>query len=189
MKILQVILMGFFMVVLFSCTTTKIYFVRHAEKSLTVKTDPPLTAEGEQRALDLEKALKGKKIKHIYSTQTKRTVSTAKPLSESLSIAITYYAHDTMPKFLYRMLESGENSLVVGHSNTVLKMIEELDLRPSKKEIPDAEYDNLFVVYLKSKNGRGGYSLKLKEQKYGKPSVSQSTKNQVPMQNTMMGSL
>jgi hypothetical protein len=65
------------------------------------------------------------------------------------------------------MLESGENALVVGHSNTVLKMIEELDLRPSKKEIPDAEYDNLFVVYLKSKNGRGGYMLRLKELKFG----------------------
>jgi len=173
MKTFHVVLVGILMLSLFSCTTAKIFFVRHAEKSSTVKTDPPLTPEGEKRALDLEKVLKGKKIKHIYSTQTKRTVSTAKPLAESLSIPIDFYAHDTMPKFLYRMLESGENALVVGHSNTVLRMIEELDLRPSKKEIPDAEYDNLFVVYLKSKNGRGGYSLRLKELKFGAPSVKQ----------------
>jgi len=173
MKSFHVVLVGIFMLSLFSCTTAKIFFVRHAEKSSTVKTDPPLTTEGEKRALDLEKVLKGKKIKHIYSTQTKRTVSTAKPLAESLSIPIDFYAHDTMPKFLYRMLESGENALVVGHSNTVLRMIEELDLRPSKKEIPDAEYDNLFVVYLKSKNGRGGYTLRLKELKFGAPSVKQ----------------
>jgi phosphohistidine phosphatase SixA len=156
---------------LYSCSTAKIFFVRHAEKSLTVKNDPPLTPEGEQRALELEKILKRKKIKHIYSTNTTRTITTAKPLAESLSLPITYYAHDTMPKFLYRMLESGDNALVVGHSNTVLKMIEELELRPSKKEIPDDEYDNLFVVYLKSKNGRGGYSLQLKELKFGAPSV------------------
>jgi phosphohistidine phosphatase SixA len=154
-----------------SCSTAKIFFVRHAEKSLTVKNDPPLTPEGEQRALELEKVLKRKKIKHIYSTKTNRTITTAKPLAESLSLPITYYAHDTMPKFLYRMLESGDNALVVGHSNTVLKMIEELELRPSKKEIPDDEYDNLFVVYLKSKNGRGGYSLQLKELKFGAPSI------------------
>jgi broad specificity phosphatase PhoE len=173
MKTFHVVLVGILMLSLFSCTTAKIFFVRHAEKSSTVKTDPPLTPEGEKRALDLEKMLKGKKIKHIYSTQTKRTVSTAKPLAESLSIPIDFYAHDTMPKFLYRMLESGENALVVGHSNTVLRMIEELDLRPSKKEIPDAEYDNLFVVYLKSKNGRGGYTLLLKELKFGAPSVKQ----------------
>jgi phosphohistidine phosphatase SixA len=156
---------------LYSCSTAKIFFVRHAEKSLTVKNDPPLTPEGEQRAIELEKVLKRKKIKHIYSTKTTRTITTAKPLAESLSLPITYYAHDTMPKFLYRMLESGDNALVVGHSNTVLKMIEELELRPSKKEIPDDEYDNLFVVYLKSKNGRGGYSLQLKELKFGAPSV------------------
>jgi len=156
---------------LYSCSTAKIFFVRHAEKSLTVKNDPPLTPEGEQRALELEKVLKRKKIKHIYSTKTNRTITTAKPLAESLSLPITFYAHDTMPKFLYRMLESGDNALVVGHSNTVLKMIEELELRPSKKEIPDDEYDNLFVVYLKSKNGRGGYSLQLKELKFGAPSI------------------
>ena len=185
MKILQVIIVTLITVSLFSCSTAKIYFVRHAEKSLTVKNDPPLTPEGEQRALALEKVLQGKKIKYIYSTQTARTINTAKPLSESLSLPITYYSHDTMPKFLYRMLETGDNSLVVGHSNTVLKMIEELGLVPSKKEIPDAEYDNLFVVYLKCKNGRGGYSLKLKELKFGVPSVKPSVKNQGPMQSTM----
>ncbi|MFZ9588175.1 MAG: histidine phosphatase family protein [Chitinophagaceae bacterium] len=172
MKSLQILLVSLIAISFFSCSTAKIFFVRHAEKSLAVKNDPPLTPEGEKRAIELEKILKGKKIKHIYSTQTNRTISTAKPLAESLSLPISYYAHDTMPKFLYRMLESGDNALVVGHSNTVLKMIEELDLRPSKKEIPDAEYDNLFVVYLKSKNGRGGYSLRLKELKFGAPSLS-----------------
>ncbi|MEY3376759.1 MAG: hypothetical protein RL463_1069, partial [Bacteroidota bacterium] len=127
MKSLQVLLVSLIAISFFSCSTAKIFFVRHAEKSLAVKNDPPLTPEGEKRALELERVLKGKKIKHIYSTQTNRTISTAKPLAESLSLPISYYAHDTMPKFLYRMLESGENALVVGHSNTVLKMIEELD--------------------------------------------------------------
>jgi len=170
MKTLQIIFGSFIVISLFSCNAAKIYFVRHAEKSLAVKNDPPLTPEGEKRALELEKVLKGKKIRHIYSTQTNRTISTAKPLAESLALPISYYAHDTMPKFLYRILESGENALVVGHSNTVLRMIEELELRPSKKEIPDFEYDNLYVVYLKSKNGRGGFNLRLKELKFGTPS-------------------
>ena len=169
MKSLQSISIAFIFIALFSCSSAKIFFVRHAEKSVVVKIDPPLTPEGEKRAIDLAKTLKGKNIKHIYSTQTTRAVSTAKPLSEALSIPIDLYTHDTMPKFLYRVLESGENALVVGHSNTVLKMIEELDLRPTKKEIPDTEYDNLFVVYLRNKNGRGGYTLRLKELKYGAP--------------------
>lgn len=171
MKFFPSVLFACLVFSLFSCSTTKIFFVRHAEKSIVSKIDPPLTPEGEQRAKDLERMLKGKKIKHIYSTQTTRTVSTAKPLSASIAVPIEFYAHDTMPKFLYRVLEAGENALVVGHSNTVLKMIEELDLRPSKKEIPDHEYDNLFVVYLKSKNGQGGYTLQLKELKFGSPST------------------
>ena len=112
--------------VFFSCSTAKIYFVRHGEKSLTVKVDPPLSAEGEQRALDLKNLLEKKKIKRIYSTNTLRTISTAKPLATFLSIPIGYYAQDTMPKFLYSLLESAENTLVVGHSNTVLKMVQEL---------------------------------------------------------------
>ena len=49
-SLLLVILMGY---IFFSCSSAKIYFVRHGEKSLTVKVDPPLSAEGEQRALDL----------------------------------------------------------------------------------------------------------------------------------------
>lgn len=171
MKFFPSLLLVIFVSSFFSCSSAKIFFVRHAEKSIVSKIDPPLTPAGEQRAKDLERILRGKKIKHIYSTQTTRTVSTAKPLSESITVPIEYYTHDTMPKFLYRVLESGENALVVGHSNTVLKMIEELDLRPSKKEIPDNEYDNLFVVYLKSKNGRGGYSLQLKELKFGSSST------------------
>lgn len=170
MKSFQSLLIGFIFISFVSCSSAKIFFVRHAEKSNVTKVDPPLTPDGEKRAVDLAKTLKGKKIKHIYSTQTTRTVSTAKPLSEALSIPIDLYAHDTMPKFLYRVLESGENALVVGHSNTVLKMIEELDLQPTKKEIAEAEYDNLFVVYLKRKNGQGGYKLQLKELKYGAPS-------------------
>lgn len=173
MKSFQLFFIGSMLIAFFSCTTQKIFIVRHAEKSSLVKTDPPLTEEGVKRAFDLEKVLKGKHIKRIYSTQTNRTISTAKPVAESLSLAINYYANDTMPKFLYSVLASGENTLVVGHSNTVLKMIEELDLNPSKKEIPDFEYDNLFVVYLKSKNGRGGYNLKLKELKFGTSSVKQ----------------
>ena len=81
MKTLQIVIGGLIVISLFSCNTAKIFFVRHAEKSLVVKNDPPLTIEGEKRALDLERVLKGKKIKHIYSTQTNRTISTAKPLA------------------------------------------------------------------------------------------------------------
>jgi hypothetical protein len=50
-------------------------------------------------------------------------------------------------------------------------MIRSIGLEPSKKEIGDFEYDNLFVVVMKPKNGPGGYNLNLRERTYGKKST------------------
>lgn len=164
------IILLFIMFIGASCSPTKIYFVRHAEKSLEIKNDPPLTPEGVARAEDLANTLKRKGIQRIYSTKTVRTASTAQPLADELGIPIRFYSHDTMPRFLYTLLAGSETALVIGHSNTVLKMISELELTPSKKEIPDNEYDNLYIVSLKNRNSRSGYRLFLKETTYGKSS-------------------
>lgn len=167
-----------------SCSVSKLYFVRHAEKSLEVKIDPPLTSEGEQRAEELARLLGNKKISSIYSTETKRTLQTGKPLAEKLGISIQPYAMDTMPKFLFRVLNQGQNTLIIGHSNTLIPMLEELELNPSLKEISDQEYDNLYIVILKPQNGRGGYKMQLKETKFGKA----PPKSLAPTRSTMMDS-
>ena len=59
-----------------SCGNT-IYIVRHAEKEsgidpTTMKTikDPPLSLQGQKRALKLKEILGGKGITHIFSTNT-----------------------------------------------------------------------------------------------------------------------
>ena len=66
-----------------SCSNT-FYIVRHTEKATgidpqTMKTftDPPLTIEGQERALKLKEMLGGKNIRRFYSTNTLRTISTA----------------------------------------------------------------------------------------------------------------
>ncbi len=155
--------------VMFSCTGTRIYIVRHAEKGANSQ-DPDLTAEGKQRAQDLATYLRKKKIRVIYSTETKRTMQTALPLSEINHIQIQPYNNDTLQKFLYHILERGKNTLIVGHSNTTIRMLNELSLQPTIKEIPDNDYDNLFIVTLKSRSGPSGFHLKLKETTYGKKS-------------------
>jgi len=156
--------------IMFSCRTgTQIYIVRHAEKEANSQ-DPDLTAEGKQRAQDLASYLRKKKIKVIYSTETKRTKQTATPLSEINHIAIQPYKNDTLQKFLYHILERGNNTLIVGHSNTTITMLNELSLNHTIKEIPDDDYDNLFVVTLESRSGLSGFRLKLKETTYGKKS-------------------
>lgn len=172
------------LIFLASCSVSKIYFVRHAEKSLEIMTDPPLTQEGNLRAEELARLLGKKKIRNIYSTQTKRTQDTGKPLADQLGISIQNYSMDTMPKFLFHVLREGQNALIIGHSNTIIPMLEELELNHSVKEISDQEYDNLFIVSLKPHDGRSGYKMQLKETKFGKA----SPKSPIPGRNTMMDS-
>src|SRR5262245_52662771 len=78
----------------FSCSHS-VYVVRHAEKisstdsaAKMMANDPPLSEAGKVRALVLKDELKGKHIKHIYSTNTLRTRSTAEPLSQATKINI-----------------------------------------------------------------------------------------------------
>ncbi len=133
------------------CNTSKVYIVRHAEKSTNPPKDPDLTAEGRERAENLAMLLKNKKIKAVYSTDTRRTKQTAEPFSLQEGLSIQSYNNDTLQKFLYKILDAEQNTLIVGHSNTVIRMLTELDLKPTIKEIPDNDYDNLFMVILMSK--------------------------------------
>jgi phosphohistidine phosphatase SixA len=159
------------------CRSTKVYIVRHAEKSTNPLQDPDLTAEGRVRAEDLARELDNNRITQVYSTDTRRTRQTAEPFSMQSGIPVQLYRNDTLLKFLYHVLDAEKNTLIVGHSNTTLQMLKELGLHPSIKTIPENDYDNLFIVTLKSKAGEGGYHLRLKEKTYGKksPAVSDSS--------------
>jgi broad specificity phosphatase PhoE len=153
------------------CSTGhRIYFVRHAEKSAAPAKDPDLTEAGQQRAEQLARMLQNRGIGAIYSTDTRRTRQTAGPLGQKTGLPILLYSNDTTQRFLYHLLDREQNSLVVGHSNTVIRMLLELGLKPSKSEIPDNDYDTLFIVSQRYRNGRAGYRLHLKERTYGRKS-------------------
>lgn len=173
---MRIISLCLFLFLLSSCGTT-IYVVRHAEKSTgidpeTMKTfkDPPLTYEGQERALALKQMLSGKNIKHIYSTNTLRTISTAKPLKELfLNVPLALYSTkpDSMDIFIQQLKQIRKgNTLVVGHSNTVDDIANKIcgsTVVPG--DLKDSEYDNIFI--LKKKGDR----FKFKREKYGKPSL------------------
>jgi broad specificity phosphatase PhoE len=177
------LLLLFTAVLLTQCRSTKVYIVRHAEKSTQPAGDPDLTALGRARAEALADLLRGEDIRQIYSTETRRTRQTAEPLSLQTGVPVRAYANDTLLKFLYRVLDEEKNTVIVGHSNTVLKMLDEWSLRHSTREIPDNDYDNLFVVSAKPRNGPGGYKLRLKERTYGKksPDRADSTRSTMKM--------
>jgi phosphohistidine phosphatase SixA len=168
----------FVVIVLCGCTST-IYIVRHAEKSSDPKNDPHLTAQGEQRAEALKILLRNKKIQQIFSTNTNRTKETAMPISNLSNIPIQLYNNDTSLNFYKYIFLSKKNTLVIGHSNTVLKMLDSLNLQGKIKSIGDKEYDNLFIVKVKKYCAacKNPFNATLVENKYGMPSVVDSVTN------------
>ena len=161
------IYIAFFLSVSFliSCqSTNQIYIVRHAEKSTVSPNDPHLSIEGKVRAETLKSLLKEKNIKAIFSTATKRTLGTATPLSSLINIPIQYYGNDTLQKFLQMVSGLKKNVLIVGHSNTCIAMLNELDLPHTITSIPDNGYENIFII--KTKNGK---PLKITETYYNSP--------------------
>ena len=151
---------------LLSSCTNYIYVVRHAEKAVSPPSDPPLTAAGQQRAADLANLLKEKNIAFIYSTNTTRTLKTSTPLSDSIKKTIQLYAPDTTGLFVSQLKKLKANVLVVGHSNTVLELLDSFHLSHNLRNIPDNGFNNLFIIkstrFLKTK-------ISLTETTYGAP--------------------
>jgi broad specificity phosphatase PhoE len=136
-------------------TTTVVVLARHAEKDLSSIQDPPLSAEGEQRAQRLAQMFgRGKgagRIDAIYVSDARRTQQTAAPLAERLGKQVVIVpAADTKGLAARVMHEhAGESVLIIGHSNTVPELIHELgdiDVPP----IGDDEYDTLYVLSIPS---------------------------------------
>lgn len=139
-------------VVLLSCKTTNIYLVRHAEKAAQPADNPHLTNEGKTRAIALRDALTDKNIQNIYSTNYNRTRETAEPLASSKGITVQSYGNDTLAKFLNKVKGLKGNTLIVAHSNTSITILDSLHVNHSITNIPDNDYDNLFII--KVKNGQ-----------------------------------
>lgn len=146
------ILFLFFAIALASCNASTYYVIRHAERvnSPSMSADVPLTESGKQRAEALKKALSGKKITQIYSTNYNRTKATVTPIAEERNVKIQLYdPRDT--SFVTRLKKiSKANVLVVGHSNTIDDIVNQLaGTREIPGDLPDTQYGDLYVVRIK----------------------------------------
>lgn len=144
----------------------KIFVVRHAEKLTDdpKDKDPGLSELGAQRAIDLMKDLRGEKIDSIYTTNYKRTKLTAFPLADKIGIAMKTYNpadHKTLAKQLIENAK-GKKILIVGHSNTVLEVVEAFGATKPVKELTDDDYDYIFEITVK------GDKADVKASRYGK---------------------
>lgn len=147
--------------------TLKVWVVRHAEKFTTdpKDKDPELSPEGAQRAEALMKLLRGEKIDSIFTTNYKRTKLTGFPLADKIGIALKTYDPATQTALAKQLMASaqGKKILIVGHSNTVLDIVEAFGATKPVKELTDDDYDYIFIITVK------GNKADVKVERYGKP--------------------
>jgi broad specificity phosphatase PhoE len=130
---------------------TTVILVRHAEKAATPAGDPALSPAGQSRAKTLAHVAGSTSAAAIFVTQFLRTKQTAKPLASVLGLTpVEHPAADT-PGLVHAIRSSGSGKTVVvcGHSNTVPQVITALT-GIAMPDIPDSQFDNLYVVSLPS---------------------------------------
>lgn len=127
---------------------TTFYLVRHAKKE-TGSQDPNLTNDGHLRAHGWIEYFRKTPLDAVYSTETRRTRQTARPLAETNHLPIRPYAFDDSdPSGWAEELLSqhrGQTVFIVGHSNTVPEMASALS-GESTRPLSHDDYDDLFVV-------------------------------------------
>lgn len=152
-------------VLLLTACSHTYYVVRHAEKTTqeaNMSGDVPLSAAGAARAEALKELLKGKKIAYVFSTNTIRTQSTARPTADYFGLSTQSYGPRPDSAFISLLKSLKKNTLVVGHSNTVDDVVNGLTgTRSVAGDLPETEYNNLFVITVKGKK------IRFKRRSYG----------------------
>ncbi|HYE64680.1 MAG TPA: phosphoglycerate mutase family protein [Pyrinomonadaceae bacterium] len=126
---------------------TTLIIVRHAEKSAAPPDNPPLSAEGEARALTLMQVVEGADVKAVYASQFPRTQQTVQPLAERLRLPVTNVNADDVEGLVEQVLtnHAGAVVLIASHSNKIPLIIEALGGGPIPP-IAETEYDQLYIV-------------------------------------------
>jgi phosphohistidine phosphatase SixA len=154
---------------------TTIFIVRHAEKDLSdVKNqDPSLSVEGNIRADDLVLKLTNERLDAIFATKYRRTTQTASSIAERNKLVIqTYDGHAFKETSdLIKSKYTNKKILIVGHSNTVLELIESFGAPRPLAVLSDEDYDFLFEIKIDNK----GKAI-LNTSQYGRPHRESSIK-------------
>ncbi len=163
-----VFLVLLFITLLSSCKvakTTRIYVVRHAERT----AGDDLLPAGVTRAIELQRVLSQAKVDSVFSTDSLRTRKTVKPLADAMGLPLIIYNNNTA--LLDRILKNskGKTLLVGGHSNTVPDFIQLCGCPLPYSNIPGTQFDNLYLIILQKEkiNNNTTTECKLLHMKYG----------------------
>ena len=128
---------------------TQIFILRHADKA-----GEDLSDAGQTRARELKRVLGETHIDSIFSTNTPRTIHTAQILADAQGLPVVLY--DSEDVVINRVIKNcrGKKVVIIGHSNTVSKLIQKCGCTPPfsiNPNIPETQFDNLFLVILEKK--------------------------------------
>lgn len=125
---------------------TTVVLVRHAEKS--GPGDADLSPAGFARANVLAHVMEHTELDAIYTSDLKRTRQTADPTEAAFGLSAVEFGALQTEALAEHVLDNhaGGTVLVVGHSNTVDDIIEELG-GPVIGDLGDDEFDRLFVLH------------------------------------------
>lgn len=142
--------------------STTVIVIRHAEKLTDAGDDPSLSAAGQARAELLARmfgafatgagqdrgALRGGRLDAIYVTPPKRNRETAAPLAQALGVTPVIDGESDAAELAYRVLHEhpGGRVLIVGHSDTVPAIVQELSGESNLPPIADREYGTMYVI-------------------------------------------
>lgn len=126
---------------------TTFILVRHAEKVADGSQDPELSQQGIERSIKLAELLKNSKIDAIYSTNFKRTRNTVSVVAKEKALEVKLY-ESSKPAEIDKMISenTGKTILVVGHSNTIPGIANQLIGKNEYQNFADAEYGNIIIV-------------------------------------------
>ena len=145
---------------------TTVWIVRHAEKDLKnpADKDPALSLDGQDRAKDLASLLLPQRILAVYSTPLKRTMQTAEPTAYGHGVKVQTYDPADPAALVSSILREhkGGSVVIVGHSNTVLELVEAFGIKRPIPALNDDDYEYIFSVKVQ------GNSIQLMTSQYGK---------------------
>lgn len=126
-------------------STATYYFIRHAEK-VDNSQNPDLSEKGLKRAELWNKIFSEISFDKIYSTNYKRTIQTASPTVTAKKIQIKLYNPKTLNIESFKKETLGEKVLIVGHSNTTPKFVNQMINQKIYPDIEDETFGNLYIV-------------------------------------------
>lgn len=150
-------------------TETIVYVIRHAEKASESDPNPDLSASGRARAESLAVQLRDSGVNMIITSDLRRTIQTAAPLAElrhirpkiigigpSVDLHVKRIADEVLS-------HPGATILIVGHNNTVARIVEKLGGEKIGDLCTD-EYANLIIMSLSK-----GKPARMLLESYGAP--------------------